>query len=609
MLPRYIAENLSLSDTLHDLLRVEDLTVDFTLPAGTLRAVDGVSFRVPRGKIVALVGESGSGKTVIGQSITGLLPRNGRVTGGKILFDHDEDETTPRIDMAKLAPNSAPMRALRGRYISVIFQEPMSALSPVHRIGDQVSENLSQHLRLSAKERRARTLDMLRLSGFSDPQQACRAYPFELSGGLRQRAMIAMALICRPALLIADEPTTALDVTMQAQILVLLQNLQQQLRMAALMITHDLGVVANIADEVVVLHRGKVMEAGSREDIFLRPGHACLRALMDAAPRLKGPAQPVRTQTAAPALLEVQGLCKQYGANGAADSDALAGVRDVSFTLPRGECVALVGESGCGKTTLGKLILRAVTADSGQIRFDGEDVLTMRGANLLRYRRRAQFIFQDPQSALNPRMTILDTLREPMIIHRIGDRASQVLRARELMQLVGLEPQHLERYPNAFSGGQRQRIVIARALALRPELLICDEPVSALDVSVQAQIISLLKDLQENLGLSYLFISHNLAVVRAIAGRILVMCQGRLVESATAQQLFDGAAHPYTMALLAAVPEPDIATPLDFQRLQAERMTDPLAWPAPFRLTAGQGGRMVQLAPGHFVRMAEDAAC
>lgn len=585
---------------MHDLLRVEDLAVEFTLPAGKLRAVDGVSFRVPRGKIVALVGESGSGKTVIGQSITGLLPRNGHILAGKILFDHDEDEATPRIDVAKLARNDAPIRALRGRYMSVIFQEPMSALSPVHRIGDQVSENLSQHLKLSSAERRARTIDMLRLTGFPDPERAYKAYPFEMSGGLRQRAMIALALICRPSLLIADEPTTALDVTVQAQILLLLQNLQQQLRMAVLMITHDLGVVANIADEVVVLHDGKVMEAGSREDIFRRPGHSYLRALMDAAPRLSGaPKVQSRAAPAAPPLLEIQGLNKSYAANGVDE----AAVSDVSFSLPRGECVALVGESGCGKTTLGKLILRAARPDAGSIRFDGEDVLAMQGADLLRYRSRAQFIFQDPLSALDPRMTILETLREPLIIHGIGDRAAQTERAQELMRLVGLEPGQLGRYPNAFSGGQRQRIVIARALALRPELLICDEPVSALDVQVQAQIIRLLKDLQSRLGLTYLFISHNLAVVRDIAGHILVMCRGRLVETATANDLFSNPVHPYTRALLAAAPEPDIDAPLDFRRLEEERLSDPQKWPAPYRLVNGDGGSMLQITPGHYVRM------
>ncbi|MSP43907.1 MAG: ABC transporter ATP-binding protein [Alphaproteobacteria bacterium] len=592
---------------MHELLRINDLTVEFDLPNGKLRAVDGVSFRVPRGRIVALVGESGSGKTVIGQSIMGLLPRNARILGGEILFDHDEDEATPRIDVAQLARRGAPLRALRGRYMSIIFQEPMSALSPVHRIGDQVSENLSRHLRLSAKERRARTIDMLRLSGFPDPERAYRAYPFELSGGLRQRAMIAMALINRPSLLIADEPTTALDVTIQAQILLLLQNLQQQLRMAVLMITHDLGVVANIADEVVVLHDGKLVEAGCREDIFRRPGHPYLRDLMAAAPRLSGAPAHRTPPASAPALLEVKGLYKTYAGHGKNGSGEVA-VADVSFTVPRGQCVALVGESGSGKTTLGRLILRATLPDAGAVRFDGEDVLAMRGAALLRYRRRAQYIFQDPHSSLNPRMTILETLREPLIIHRIGTRVSQTARARELMRLVGLEPQHLARYPNAFSGGQRQRIVIARALALGPELLVCDEPVSALDVPVQAQIIRLLKELQDSLGLTYLFISHNLAVVREIADHILVMRGGRIVEQAAAEDLFAHPAHPYTRALLAAVPKPDLDARLDFQRLAAERPAGPPEWPQPYRLLRGDGGTMIELTRGHSVRVGAPAS-
>lgn len=590
---------------MHELLRIEDLTVEFDLPNGKLRVADGVSFRVPRGKIVALVGESGSGKTVIGQSIMGLLPRKARIVRGRILFDHDEDEATPRIDVAKLARQGAPIRALRGRYMSIIFQEPMSALSPVHRIGNQVGENLSQHLRLSARDRRDRTIDMLRLCGLPDPERAYLAYPFELSGGQRQRAMIAMALINRPSLLIADEPTTALDVTIQAQILLLLQNLQQQLRMAVLMITHDLGVVANIADEIVVLQDGKVVEAGNREDIFRRPGHPYLQDLLAAAPRLSGAAAAGPRAAPAP-LLEVEGLCKTYGGNGISGKTGTdeAAVADVSFTAPRGQCVALVGESGCGKSTLGRLILRAVAPDAGAVRFDGEDVLALKGADLLRYRRRAQCIFQDPQSSLNPRMTILDTLREPLIIHRIGNRASQVERAQELMRLVGLEPQHLGRYPNAFSGGQRQRIVIARALALGPELLVCDEPVSALDIPVQAQIISLLKDLQRRLGLTYLFISHNLAVVRDLADYIMVMRGGRIVEQAPGGVLFASPAHPYTRALLAAVPEPDINARLDFRRLAADRMADPLEWPLRYRLAPGDGGNMVELAPGHEVRVA-----
>ncbi|MFZ5913265.1 MAG: dipeptide ABC transporter ATP-binding protein [Pseudomonadota bacterium] len=585
---------------MHELLRVEDLSVAFNLPSGRLIAVDGISFRIPRGRIVALVGESGSGKSVTGQAIMGLLPRNADILGGRILFDHDEDEATPRIDLAALPRDGRQMQGLRGRYMSIIFQEPMSALSPLHRIGSQISEVLRQHTPLSPGERQKSTLEMLRLTGFSDPARACKAYPFELSGGMRQRVMIAMALICRPSLVIADEPTTALDVTIQAQILRLLQNLQQQLRMAVLMITHDLGVVANIADEVVVMHRGRVMEAGCREDIFRRPGHPYLRGLLAAARQLTAPAaEKTAPGAGGEPLLEVRNVSKHY--RGAANEHPA--VEDVSFTIPRGACVALVGESGCGKTTLGKLVLRALTPDSGRILFAGQDVAGLKGLALRDYRARAQFIFQDPLSSLNPRMTVLETLREPMIIHGFGGREAQTERARELMRLVGLDPAHLMRYPLSFSGGQRQRIVIARALALRPELLICDEPVSALDLSIQAQILSLLKDLRTRLGLSYLFISHDLAVVQAIADHILVMCRGRLVETAFATSLFNRPVHPYTKALLAAAPKPDIGALLDFQQLDEERLKEPQFWPMPFTLTAGESGRMEEIAPDHRVRV------
>ncbi len=633
---------------MQELLRLQDLAVEFDLAhgaGGVLRAVDGVSFRVPRGKIVALVGESGSGKSVIGQAIMGLLPRNARIVRGDILFDHDMDKATPPINIAAISADGAQMRGLRGRHMSIIFQEPMTSLSPLHTIGDQVAENLHLHLhrRQSPADLRARTLETLQLCGFADPARAYGAYPFELSGGMRQRAMIAMALICRPSLLIADEPTTALDVTIQAQILKLIKELQSKLRMGVLMITHDLGVVANMADEIVVLYQGKILEAGAREDIFRKPGHPYLLSLLGAVPTLNMPlsarlkslrditidpvlnneltgaggfsstAQAAREfdapANAAAPLLQVRQVRKRFTPRRSMyslpgdEADAISAVEDVSFDVRRGECVALVGESGCGKTTLAKMLLRIFNPDQGSILFEGKDIAALQADRLRQYRRRVQFIFQDPFSSLNPRMTILDTLTEPLLIHKIGTAAERRDRASGMMQLVGLDPRFLNRYPHSFSGGQRQRIGIARALALRPDLLICDEPVSALDVSVQAQILNLLKDLQAQLGLTYLFISHNLAVVRYVASRILVMCQGRLVESGSREDLFENPMHPYTQALLAAVPVPDVDAPLNFSALTAGRDFGPLNWPEPFRLTQGVESHMSAISASHFVRV------
>ncbi|MBK1696837.1 ABC transporter ATP-binding protein [Rhodovibrio salinarum] len=625
-----------------DLLRVEGLHVSFGLMAGRIDAVRGVSFRVPVGGTVALVGESGSGKSVTGQAIMGILPRAARIDGGKILFDDPKvsapgsDGSAP-VDIAALSPRSPEMRALRGDRISIIFQEPMTSLSPVHTVGDQVGEALRLHRDVTRTEATEITRDMLRLVGFPDPQRALTTYPFELSGGLRQRAMIAMALICRPSLLVADEPTTALDVTIQAQILKLIRDLQSELGMAVLMITHDLGVVANVAEEVVVMYRGRVVESGPRGAIFDAPRHPYLKALMGAVPRFDmGPGERLRPLREVPhrsssrlwardaterdgqpvdgrrPLLTVAGLTKTFGLRKsgwfAQSEQRITAVDDVSFTIRRGECLGLVGESGCGKSTVSKAIMRAITPDSGRIVFNdrGEerDVLALEGAQLDAYRRKVQYIFQDPFSALNPRMTVADILGEPFAIHGIGDKAWRREMIAELMQVVGLEPKHLQRYPHSFSGGQRQRIGIARALALKPDLLICDEPVSALDVSIQAQILNLLRDLQQELGLTYLFISHNLAVVDYLADRIAVMCKGELVELAPREMLFRDPRHPYTRALLQAVPAPDPNRRLDLGALLSERVSDPAHWPAPF----GHDGRgktppqLIDLGRGHFVR-------
>jgi peptide/nickel transport system ATP-binding protein len=608
-----------------DLLTVRDLKVHLDVDAGTVKAVDGVSFRIPAGGTVALVGESGSGKSVVAQSIMGILPRIARIEGGEIVFRDGSKE----VDISRLDPRGRAMQDIRGGRISIIFQEPMTALSPLHTIGNQIGEALALHREgLGKRERREAVIDMLRRVGFPDPVKAEHTYPFELSGGLRQRAMIAMALVCRPALLIADEPTTALDVTIQAQILQLIQDLQQEFQMAVLLITHDLGVVANMAEEVVVMHRGRVMESGPVEDIYREARHPYLKALMRAVPRFNmKPGErltPIREiqvnedslittvrkrRQVVGNLLEVKNLTKRYSTRkrsflGGKSGGEFLAVDDVSFEVQAGECLGLVGESGCGKTTTARMILRSITPDAGRIVFQGKNVLELKGEELFAYRRKVQFVFQDPFSSLNPRMTAYDIVSEPLVIHGIGDADERFARVKEMMGLVGLDVRHLRRYPHSFSGGQRQRIGIARALALGPELLICDEPVSALDVSVQAQVLNLLTDLRGALGLAYIFISHNLAVVNYLADRIAVMCAGRIVELAPAAELFANPVHPYTRALLAAVPEPDLARKLDFGALMEGKASDPAAWPAEFRIVGDARLAMQDIGKGHLVRAA-----
>ncbi|WP_102108694.1 ABC transporter ATP-binding protein [Oceaniglobus roseus] len=621
-----------------DLLRIEGLSVTFPLMRGMLTAVDDASLRILPGKVTALVGESGSGKSVIGQAIMGLAPAAAKVSG-RILFD---DGAGP-VDILKLPRDGIEARAIRGARIGQIFQEPMTSFSPLHTIGDQVSEVLKIHEPGPAAARRRETEEMLRLVGFDQPGKVFDKYPFELSGGMRQRAMIAMALICRPSLLIADEPTTALDVTIQAQIMKLLGDLQRQLGMAVLLITHDLGVVANSADEVVVIYHGRIMEAGPVEAIFCNPTHAYLKGLLGAIPhfdmgrseRLK-PLREIETlgggllakmpgKVAAPTgkapevLLKVRGLSKTFGSRkgdgwlSSAPPPAPA-VDDVGFDIRRGECLGLVGESGCGKTTVSKMLMRAVSADAGEVTFDNGaqriDVLRAEGAELRTLQRRIQMIFQDPVSSLSPRMSVGNILLEPMEIHDLGTRAERVEAARVLLKAVGLEENALRRYPHSFSGGQRQRIGIARALALSPELIICDEPVSALDVSVQAQVLNLLKDLQRDIGLTYLFISHNLAVVNYMADRVAVMWAGRIVELAPVEVLMSAPVHPYTRALLAAVPYPDLGRPLDFATAALSSREARKMWAPAFR--EGDGGTLApaDLGNGHFVlaRTGADAA-
>ncbi|WP_256119225.1 dipeptide ABC transporter ATP-binding protein [Shinella lacus] len=614
-----------------DLLRIEGLHVSFALMGARITAVRGASLRVLPGKVTALVGESGSGKSVISLAAMGLQAPSARVSG-KILFDDPLSDKAP-IDILSLPHDGQKIRSIRGGRMGMIFQEPMTSFSPLHTIGDQISETLRIHTGLTGAEMRERCEDMLSRVGFHNPRKVYDMYSFELSGGMRQRAMIAMALVCGPALLIADEPTTALDVTIQAQILKLLKDLQLQMDMAVLLVTHDLGVVANIADEVVVIYQGEIMEAGPVETIFHRPAHPYLKGLMAAIPhfgmqrgdRLK-PLREIevnqesllskkyQARTGPDIILSVRDLSKTFAIRkdnwqmpGKAKEKARPAVDGVSFDIRRGECLGLVGESGCGKTTVSKILMRAIEPDTGSVLFDDGrgpiDVLKAKGAELQALRTRMQMVFQDPLSSLSPRMTIGEILREPLDIHDYGDVAKRKMAIKALIRAIGLDEASLKRYPHSFSGGQRQRIGIARALALGPSMIICDEPVSALDVSVQAQILNLLKDLQKDLGLTYLFISHNLSVVDYMADRVAVMWAGRIVEIAPREIIMTAPVHPYTRALLDAVPFPDLERPLNFETAGKTSAVSRESWARAFRDDddGGDGMAPADLGGGHFV--------
>ena len=607
------------------LLSVEDLHVHFVTSRGAVRAVEGVSYEIRPGEVLAIVGESGCGKSVSSLAVMRLLAKPaGRVVHGRIMFEG--------VNLLELSDEE--MRERRGRDISMIFQEPMTSLNPVLPIGLQIKEPLFIHLKMTEEQAQARAVELLKMVGITDPERRLDQYPHQFSGGMRQRVMIAIGLACNPKLIIADEPTTALDVTIQAQILELMKELSRKLNIALIVITHNLGVVARYADRVNVMYAARVVEQGTADQVFLAPRHPYAMGLMRSVPRLDRPrglkletieglppnlldppkgcrfaarcafkadicaqdpplveieaghfsaclrapelaagtlapvAQArvdagVRVAKDAPPLLDVSGLKKFFAVarKGGLFSNTTSQVRavnDVSFKIAPGETLGLVGESGCGKTTIGRLVLRLENPTAGSIKFKGEDIAAKSLNELRDIRRKIQVIFQDPYSSLNPRMTIGQIIAEPLLVYKIVPNAKAAAeRVAELLVQVGLFAYMAERYPHEMSGGQRQRVGIARALAMEPEFIVCDEPVSALDVSIQGQIINLLENLQHKLNLTYLFIAHDLAVVRHISDRVVVMYLGRLMEMADGDALYADPLHPYTKALLDAAPVPD----------------------------------------------------
>ena len=521
------------------LLSVENLSVSFVTRNGTNKAVDSVSFSVEPRQITAIIGESGSGKSVSCYAMLGLVPSPpGRIDGGTAYFQGQD----------LLSLSEAELRAIRGRDIAMIFQDPMTCLNPFMKIGDQLIEPLTLHKGLAKGPAREQAMALLDEVGIRDPQAAMNAFPHEFSGGMRQRVMIAMALINEPKLLIADEPTTALDVTIQAQILKLIAELQTKRDIGVLFISHDLAVVSDIADQIVVMEKGKAVESGAPKAIFENPQHPYTQKLLAAIPS----GQKAVGTVAPDPLIRIEHLRTWFTPT--AGAEPVKAVDDVSIEIHRGEVLGLVGESGSGKSTLGRSILRLVPITDGKIAFEDTELSALEGRSLKQFRHRMQMIFQDPYASLNPRMTVYDTLAEPLLLHGLVNKAGLDQAIRELMDNVGLARAFVRKYPHEFSGGQRQRIAIGRALATRPEFIVADEPVSALDVTIQAQILDLLADLTKEYGLTMLFISHDLAVIRQIADRIAVMYHGKLVEEGSTAQVFETPQEDYTRSLLAAIP-------------------------------------------------------
>ena len=519
------------------LLEIRNLCVEFHTAVGVVKAVRDMSYHLDRGETLAILGESGSGKSVSSSAIMNLIDMPpGRITSGEILLDG--------VDLLKMP--AAERRQINGRRVAMIFQDPLSHLNPVYTVGWQIREALTTH-GTDAAQAQAEALRLVGRVGIPDPAGALDKYPHEFSGGQRQRVMIAMALALRPDILIADEPTTALDVTVQAEVLSLLKELQRETGMAVLIITHDLGVVAEIADRVVVMEKGVLVEAGTVREVYKNPQHPYTKKLIAAAPGKGEMHEPVK---GAEPVLSVRNVRKKYG-----EFTALKGL---SFDLLAGETLAVVGESGSGKSTLARILLRLDEPDSGAALWKGRDLFTLSPAELYKLRRDLQMVFQDPTQSLNPRMTVYQLISEAWVIHPdILPKAKWRERVAELLTQVGLGPEHMGRYPHQFSGGQRQRIAIARALALEPQLIICDEAVSALDVSVQAQVIALLDRLRKEMGIAFIFIAHDLPVVRDFADHVMVMQKGEVVELGTVREIFETPRKPYTQALLASGLDPD----------------------------------------------------
>ncbi|MDB5251123.1 MAG: transporter ATP-binding protein [Flaviaesturariibacter sp.] len=556
------------------LLQIRDFSVRFSTEGETTTAVNKISLTVNRGEILALVGESGSGKSVTSLSILQLLPSPPALLSGEILFSPGSET----VDLLQLS--SRAMQAVRGGQVGMIFQEPMSSLNPVMRCGPQVMEALLQHRRITATEARKRTLDWFARVQLPSPETTFAKYPHQLSGGQKQRVMIAMAMCCEPDLLICDEPTTALDVTVQKAVLELIGDLQKEHNMGVIFISHDLGVVAQIADRVAILYKGDLLEEAPAHQLFRSPSHPYTKALLACRPALhpKGVRLPVvsdfmggapphviaQPQPTAPApngahevLVEMQHVTVRFPTRTNLFGKHTAhytAVNDVSLQLIKGETLGLVGESGCGKTTLGRTLLRLVEPWAGRILLNGRDITRLSKDQLRTLRKDVQLVFQDPFSSLNPRLTIGDAIAEPMLVYGMGNASERKRKVADLLDKVGLPAEHARRYPHQFSGGQRQRIVIARALALEPGLLVCDESVSALDVSVQAQVLNLLSDLKKEFGLTLLFISHDLSVVRYMSDRIAVMRAGSIVESGAAEDVYHRPTSAYTKSLIEAIP-------------------------------------------------------